>query len=278
MAKERVHTDVDASGIAVLTLDNPPMNALHPTVLSELFTKLEACHKSDRVKAILITGASGKFTAGFDIQLFRDNSRKADDVIGFDVNKEFCERIESGPKPTVAAIDGICLGGGCELAVACNARVCTPVSKIGLPELQLGIIPGFGGTQRLPRLVGIKKGLEMMLTSKPLAAEAAKANGLVDEITTKEHLVEIASKIALEMANGERPRMRTLEKTDKLEPFSEALQIFDFAHFQAKKQAPALEHPHLCIDVVRHGVEHGGYQGLEKVIPHVHCVIYGQNA
>jgi enoyl-CoA hydratase/3-hydroxyacyl-CoA dehydrogenase len=74
--------------------------------------------------------------------------------------------LEAGPKPTVAAIHGVALGGGCEVAVACNARVCTPGTRIGLPELQLGIIPGFGGTQRLPRLVGLQKAIEMMLTSQ----------------------------------------------------------------------------------------------------------------
>lgn len=264
MAKSKVHSEVDASGIALLTIDNPPMNALHPTVLVELFERLSDCHKDQRVKAILITGASGKFTAGFDVQLFRDPNNNTG-ALAMDVNRFFCELVESGAKPTVAAIDGICLGGGCELAVACNARVCTPASKIGLPELQLGIIPGFGGTQRLPRLVGLKKGLEMMLTSKPLSASEAKQNGLVDEIATREELSATGHRLALELADGLRPRMYTLERTDRLEPLSEALQVFDFAHMQTSKQAPALQHPHFCIDVVRYGIEHGGQEGLSQV-------------
>jgi len=239
------------------------MNALHPSVLVELFARLEACHKNETVKAILITGASGKFSAGFDVQVFRDSNSDMN-AMTVDVSKFFCELVESGMKPTVAAIDGLCLGGGCELVIACNARVCTPASRIGLPELQLGIIPGFGGTQRLPRLVGLKKGLEMMLTSKPLSAKDALRNGLVDEIVKKENLLSAARSIAVEIADGLRPRLFTLERTDRLEPYSEALQVFDFAHAQTTKQAPALEHPHFCIDVVRHGVERGGHKGLLK--------------
>jgi len=263
MAKEKIRLEVDASGVALLTIDNPPMNALHPKVLVELFEKLDDCQKNERIKAILITGASGKFTAGFDVQVFRDSNSDMN-ALAIDVHKFFNEMVESGSKPTVAVIDGICLGGGCELAVACNARVCTPTSRIGLPELQLGIIPGFGGTQRLPRLVGVKKGLEMMLTSKPLSARDALQNGLVDEVVTKEKLLSVAKALALDIADGLKPRLFSLERTDRLEPYSEALQIFDFAHAQSTKQAPNLEHPHFCINAVRYGIEHGGHKGSVK--------------
>lgn len=253
--------NIDTSGVALLTIDNPPMNALHPNVLAEFWTNLQHCQEDPNVKGILMTGASEKFSAGFDVTVFRDASY---DFGSFSkkVSLDVFNVLETGTKPTVAMIDGLCLGGGCELAIACNSRICTPSSKIGLPELQLGIIPGFGGTQRLPRLVGLKKGLEMMLTSKPLSAADAKSHGLVEAVVDKTELLPMAKQVVLDMVGGKRPRLMTLERTDHLEGFPEALQIFEFAHAQASKQAPGLQHPHFCIEAVKTGVEHGGQRGL----------------
>ena len=124
-------------------------------VLSSLFNHARDAHNRSDVKAIVVTGQGGKFSAGFDIQQFLTQSGGGG--IDSKINAAFCELLESGPKPTVAAVEGIALGGGCETAMACNARLCTPGTKLGLPELSLGILPGFGGTQRLPRLVGLQK-------------------------------------------------------------------------------------------------------------------------
>lgn len=132
------------------------------------------------MKGIVITGAGESFCAGFDINQFASGGGGLDN----DVNQMLCDLIEAGPKPTVAAIRGVALGGGLEVAMACNARICGPKTNLGLPELQLGIIPGFGGTQRLPRLVGLKKAVEMMLTSKPVKGAQAKKLGLVDAVCT----------------------------------------------------------------------------------------------
>eukprot|EP00890_Picochlorum_soloecismus_P004308 jgi/Picsp_1/4879/NSC_02244-R1_glyoxysomal fatty acid beta-oxidation multifunctional protein mfp-a len=254
--------EVDTSGVAIVTLRNPPVNALHPKVLESLFEHLMQSHARKDVKAIIVTGYGGKFCAGFDINQFQSGNGGG----GIDdrINNAFVELLENGPKPTVAAIQGLALGGGCEVALACNARVATPGTVIGLPELQLGIIPGFGGTQRLPRVVGVAKAMEMMLTSVPLKAPAAKEAGLVDEIAMDNLLMETAKKMAIALAKGQAARMKSLFRTDRLEPYGEAMAVLDFARQQSAKRARGLQHPMLCIDAVQHGVEHGGLAGLKK--------------
>ena len=116
----------------------------------------------------------------------------------------------------MAAINGVALGGGLEVAMACNARVCTAGTRLGLPELSLGIIPGFGGTQRLPRLVGLKKATEMMLTSAPIKHDAALKLGLVDEVVSSlDQLLPAARKRAVDMAEGRSARVSSLSRTDR---------------------------------------------------------------
>ena len=128
---------------------------VHPAVLASMFNHAREAHNRPDVKAIVVTGGNGRFSAGFDIAQFM--SKSGGGGIDRSINQAFCDLLESGPKPTVAAIQGIALGGGLETAMACNARLCTPGTSLGLPELSLGILPGFGGTQRLPRLVGLQK-------------------------------------------------------------------------------------------------------------------------
>ena len=160
-------------------------------------------------------------------------------------------------------MQGVALGGGCEIAVACNARVCTADAKIGLPELQLGIIPGFGGTQRLPRLVGLQTGLELILTSKSVKGSKAHALGLVDELASSPaELLVKAKQVALELASGQRKRVRTLDREDRLEPKDVAKMILGIAREQTKKRAPHVRHPLLCIDAIEAGILKGGKHGL----------------
>ncbi|EFN52227.1 hypothetical protein CHLNCDRAFT_59763 [Chlorella variabilis] len=253
---------VTEDGIALVTLVNPPVNSLHPTVLQSLFNHLREAQARQEVKAIVITGANGRFCAGFDINQFVQSSGGGG--IDAHINDAFCDLIESGPKPTVAAVQTMALGGGCELALACNARVCTPGTSFGLPELQLGIIPGFGGTQRLPRAVGLQKAVEMMLTSTPIKDRAARELGLADEVVPPGQLLEVAKRVAFDIAAGKRARVQTLYRTDKLEPLGEALAILQFARSQAAKRARHLMHPLLCLDAIQYGIEHGGRAGLQK--------------
>lgn len=214
------------------------------------------------VQAIVLTGANGKFTAGFDITEFksaRDNALAA-----------LCDLVESGVKPVVVAIDGMCLGGGLEISVACSGRVCTPESRLGLPELQIGIIPGSGGTQRLPRLVGLKKGIEMMLTAKPITGAQAKELGLVEEVANRDLVVPSAKALALEISLGRRPWLVTLHRTDRIENLREGLEIIESAREQMHQKAPDLRHPQLCLDAILAGLEHGGLAGM-RMVQIAHC-------
>lgn len=253
---------VGSDGVAVITLSYPPLNALHPQVLRSLFQNLQKAHSDSRVVAIVVTGANNTFCPGFDINQFQ--SKSGGGGIDNNINESICKYLESGPKPTVAAVDGVALGGGLEVAMGCNCRISTPTARLGLPELNLGIIPGFGGTQRLPRLVGLKKGIEMMLTSQPIRADQAKKLGLVCDVVPRDSLLVAARRVAVEIATGQKPRNFSLYRTDKLESYGEALAILEFARAEAGKRAGHLQHPLLCLDAIQCGIEHGGEAGLVK--------------
>ncbi|MBA0570916.1 hypothetical protein Golob_004516 [Gossypium lobatum] len=161
----RTTLEVGADGVAVITIINPPVNSLSPDVLYSLKESYDEALQRDDVKAIVVTGANGKFSGGFDITSFdgMQSGKVEQPKLGFVSVEIVSDTLEAAKKPSVAAIDGLALGGGLEVAMACHARISTPTAQLGLPELQLGVIPGFGGTQRLPRLVGLTKSLEMML-------------------------------------------------------------------------------------------------------------------
>ncbi|KAI9122870.1 hypothetical protein K1719_005759 [Acacia pycnantha] len=261
----RTVLEVGADGVAVITLIHPPVNALSFDVLNSLKESYEEALRRDDVKAIVVTGANGKFSGGFDISAFGKiqggTVRPKRGFIGIEM---LTDTFEAARKPSVAAIDGLALGGGLEVAMACHARISTPNAQLGLPELQLGVIPGFGGTQRLPRLVGLTKGLEMILTSKPVKGEEACSLGLVDAVVSSNELLNTARQWALDILERRRPWVASLYKTDKIEPLGEAREIFNFARSQTKKRAPNLEHPLVCIDVIEEGIVSGPRAGLWK--------------
>ncbi|HMF27936.1 MAG TPA: enoyl-CoA hydratase/isomerase family protein, partial [Candidatus Cybelea sp.] len=163
--------------VRVLTLDNPPVNALSFAYCAKLLTELHAAHADDAVQAIVITGSHGLFSAGADVNDFQSemppNAVTIRDVIA---------AIEASVKVHVAAIEGNCLGGGLELSLACDYRAATTDAKLGLPEIRLGLLPGAGGTQRLPRLIGARAALEFMLKGSSVSAERALELGIIDEI------------------------------------------------------------------------------------------------
>ena len=263
MAPATTSMAVGTDGVAVLTLTNPPVNALHPAVLEALFRSLQAAQADPAVRAIVITGAGTNFCAGFDINQFQSGGNNG----GIDndaLNTAFVTLLEDGAKPSVAAIDGVALGGGCEVALACNGRVATERASMGLPELQLGIIPGFGGTQRLPRVVGVAKAAEMMLKSQPIrGGKKLMESGLVDAVVGgSSDLLASAKQMALGIAAGTVARNKSLFRTDRLEPYDQAAAVLDFARAQASKVG--LQHPLLCLDAIQHGLEHGGLAGLKK--------------
>ncbi|KAL1320899.1 hypothetical protein HN51_065618 [Arachis hypogaea] len=257
--------EVGADGVGIITIINPPVNSLSFDVLSSLKENFDQALHRDDVKAIVVTGAKGKFSGGFDIAGFsRIQAGKEISNPSLPSVEIITDTVEAAKKPTVAAIDGLALGGGLELAMACTTRLSTPTAQLGLPELQLGLIPGFGGTQRLPRLVGLAKALEMMLTSKAVKGEEACSLGLVDAVVSPDQLVNTARQWALDILECRRPWLCSLYRTDKIEPLGEAREILKFARDQARKRAPNLTHPLVCIDAIETGIVSGPRAGLYK--------------
>ncbi|KAI8012326.1 hypothetical protein LOK49_LG06G03391 [Camellia lanceoleosa] len=261
---------VQQTALAALTTLVPTqiiVQVHHSTVLQGLKECYEQALQRDDVKAIVFTGAKGKFSGGFDITVFggMQGGKITPPKPGFISVEVLADTVEAARKPSIAAIDGLALGGGLEVAMACHARIFTPSAQLGLPKLQLGVIPGFGGTQRLPRLVGLSKALEMMLTSKSVKGEKAHDLGLVDAIVSPDKSINTARQWALDILEAKRPWVKSLYKTDKIEPLGEAREILKFARTQARKQAPNLEHPIVCINVVEEGIVSGpleAFQGL----------------
>ncbi|NSL51546.1 enoyl-CoA hydratase [Calidifontibacillus erzurumensis] len=186
--------------VATIILNRPPANALASDVLKELSLVLDEVEKNEDVRVLLLKGEGRFFSAGADIKEFTE----VDSEQGFkeiaERGQQLFNRIENFPKPVIAAIHGAALGGGLELAMACHIRLAGENAKLGLPELQLGIIPGFAGTQRLPRLVGVPKAAEMMFTSEPVTGKQAAALGLVNHAYPEEVLFEEAEKLARKIA------------------------------------------------------------------------------
>lgn len=262
----RTVMEVGSDGVAVITLHNPPVNSLAVDVLESLRETYSQALQRDDVKAIVVTGANGRFSGGFDITAFAkfQAGNSPAPKLGFVSVDILADTLEAARKPSVAAIDGLALGGGLEVAMACHARISTSRAQLGLPELQLGVIPGFGGTQRLPRLVGLAKSLEMILTSKPVRGEEALDLGLVDAIASPTELVSIARRWALDILELRRPWIASLYRNDKLEPLGEAREMLNFARAQARMKAPNLKHPLVVIDVIEEGIVSGPRAGLWK--------------
>jgi enoyl-CoA hydratase/carnithine racemase len=168
--------------IARITLHNPPANTITVSVLKELDQVLSEVEQDDYVRAVIVTGAGRFFSGGADIhELTRLNSTHAGTEFAL-LGQTLFNHIERCDKPVLAAINGICVGGGLELALACHIRIAVTEASLGLPEIKLALIPGFGGTQRLSRVVGASKAAEMILTGESVRAEEALKIGLVSRV------------------------------------------------------------------------------------------------
>ncbi|MBA0693804.1 hypothetical protein Goari_004151 [Gossypium aridum] len=270
-----VTMEVGNDGVGVISISNPPLNIINAAILAALKEKFGEATRRRDVKAIVLTGKGGRFSGGFDINAFQNPSVLKYASINVGTTGDTSDRtiesidlvlntIEDCKKPVVAAIEGLALGGGLELAMGCHARIAAPKTQLGLPELTLGVIPGLGGTQSLPRLVGVSKAIEMMLFSKPIMSEEGKLLGLIDEIATSEELVRVSRLHALEISDGRKPWVRSLHRTDKIGSLSEAQQLLRTAREQAKRTAPNMPQHLACLDAVEEGLLHGGYKGLLK--------------
>lgn len=186
--------------IATVTLDRPPVNALTVELLAELESRLDELATHERVKVVVITGAGRVFVAGADLHRLAQitSSRQGTEMAL--AGQAVLDKIEAFDKPVIAAINGACLGGGLELALACHIRLAAEGARLGLPEITLGLIPGFGGTQRLPRLIGRSKATELILTGAILSAQEAQTLGLVSQVVPPENLLPYAHELAGQIA------------------------------------------------------------------------------
>jgi enoyl-CoA hydratase len=186
------------TALAQITINRPKkLNALNRATIEELHQAFDALESDFNIKAIIITGSGEKaFVAGADISEFSDFSAEEGSSLSKEGQEKLFDFVENLSTPVIAAINGFALGGGLELAMACHFRIASDTAKMGLPEVSLGVIPGYGGTQRLPQLVGKGKAMEMIMTAGMISAEDAKECGLVNHVTTPEELVPLAEKIA----------------------------------------------------------------------------------
>ncbi|MBM4467206.1 MAG: enoyl-CoA hydratase [Chloroflexi bacterium] len=192
-----IHVSIE-DRIATLTIDHPPANAFNRQVVQELGAAFDELAANDEVKAIIITGAGQFFIAGADINEIYAVKDKPDQAEAFiRLGKEVFNKVEASEKPVIAAMNGrFALGGGLELAMACHIRLAEDGLRMGQPEINLGIIPGWGGTQRLPRIVGKGKALEMMLSGDHITAQEAYRIGLVDKVVPTGRVLREATGLA----------------------------------------------------------------------------------
>jgi enoyl-CoA hydratase len=201
--------------VAVISINNPPVNALSSAVIEQLSEVIDEIQSDSEVVAVIITGGGIKaFVAGGNIKEFPEWMGRG---AAYAEVKSLClqhplNKIENLAKPTIAAMNGVALGGGCELALSCDLRIVEEQIQIGLPEITLGLFPGAGGTQRLPRLIGMGKAKEMMFTGKPVTAIEAKQIGLVNEVVPQGKALERAKEIARHIAGFSLPVLSFMKK------------------------------------------------------------------
>ncbi len=200
MAYEVIQLEKE-NGIATITLNRPPMNPLNSQIFRELAIAADELQADDSVKAVIITGAGDKaFAAGADISEMV-NLTPIEAYTFCQGSRIAFEKIENLGKPVIAAINGLALGGGCELALCCDFRLAADTAKFGQPEINLGIIPGGGGTQRLSRLIGAAKTKELIFLGEVFDAAAAEKIGLVNEVVPADSIMEEAQKLAEKLAS-----------------------------------------------------------------------------
>jgi 3-hydroxyacyl-CoA dehydrogenase len=235
-----MRTDGD---VAVITIDNPPVNAMKYEVRVGLLDLVSRAIGDAAISAIVVTCAGRTFVAGADITEFGKPPRQPTGIA-------IIEAMEASPKPVIAALHGTPLGGGLELALGCHFRVAAPGTRLGLPEIKLGIIPGAGGTQRLPRLVGMDKAMAMILSGDPIPAREALDAGLVDEIVEGD-LVAGAIAFARRVVAETRPLALTRNREDKLAAVRGDLAAFDAAAANYTKRARGQNAPAAAVEALR---------------------------
>src|SRR5262245_53856599 len=237
----------NADGVALIRIDNPPVNALSQEVIDGLSAAIDAVAHDTSVRAVVVIGAGRTFPAGADIKGLENIAWGGDS--GAPELHELLQRIEDLAKPVVMAMHGTALGGGLEVAMAGHYRVAAPDGQMGLPEANLGIVPGAEGTQRLPRLVGLEKAIEMCVSGKPIKAADALGSGLIDRIIEGD-LAAGASAFAQEMAAKKGSLPKTRDRQDRLPPASAVPAMLAAGRDLARKTRRNLEAPVAVVDAL----------------------------
>jgi enoyl-CoA hydratase/carnithine racemase len=191
---------VNEAGVALMEINNPPMNALSRPVLRDIRDTLSKALADREVRVIVFTGAGKAFIAGADISELNDFETAQEGADFLIPGQEITNLLMHADKPVIAAINGFCLGGGMEMALGCHIRLVDESATLGLPEIKLGIIPGYGGTQRTPRLIGAGRALELILSGNFVSGRQAEAYGLVNRAVAKGTVVEEAMQLATAIA------------------------------------------------------------------------------
>ena len=257
MAKITQSVDISTRGrVAVLTVDNPPVNALSQHVRKGLHDGIKQATADGAVQAIVIACAGRTFIAGADITEF--GKPPAEPSL-----HSVLDLIEGSPKPVVAAVHGTALGGGLEVTLACHYRVAVKAARFGLPEVKLGILPGAGGTQRLPRVVGVEKGLSMMVSGDPIGADEALKAGLIDEIVNGD-LAAAGVTFAEKVLNEKRPLRKIRDLDDKLAAVRGKPEVFANFRKSIARQTRGFRAPENIVKAVEAAVSLPFDQGLKR--------------
>jgi len=249
--------DLEKQGeIAVLMINNPPVNALSVGVRKGMADGVKAAMEDDSVKALVIACAGRTFIAGADITEFGKPPQEPGLEVAFGL-------IENGKKPVIAAIHGTALGGGLETAMVCHFRVAVPSARFGLPEVLLGLLPGAGGTQRLPLIVGVEKAIQMIATGTQISAKEAIQEGLIDEIIEGD-LVTGAITFAKKVLAEGRPLRKIRDRREKADAVKGKPEIFAEARKSFARSKRGFEAPQACVDAVEAAVNLPIEEGLKK--------------
>ena len=240
--------------VAVITLDNPPVNGLGYATRRALVDGVDRANADPGCDAVVITGAGKVFSGGADIREFNTPKSSAEPTL-----RSVIAALEASGKPIVAAINGVCMGGGLELAMGCHYRVAHAAASLALPEVKLGLLPGAGGTQRLPRAVGVETALQMIVTGEPVAAAKLRGTALLDDVVDDD-VVAAALALARNVVADARPHRRLADATIDL-PNAEA--YFQFARNTVAAAAQHYPAPRKCVDAIAAAVGKPFDEGLQ---------------